>query len=74
MIVKIFKSNDCVDNYLNVFDIFEYEKDKEEYWNNREIASKHLVENNGDEIWGLNTRIKPFKNRRKKFWKKREDE
>ena len=53
--------NDRVDNlkwYLHNLDILEYEEDEEEYWNNPKIDSKHLVENDEDEMWNLNRRIK----------------
>ena len=32
--------------YVNYFNIFEYEENEKEYWNNREMTSKNLVENN----------------------------
>ena len=47
--MKNFKSNVRVDNlkqYLNDLDIFEYEEDEEEYWNNREITSKYFTDEN----------------------------
>ena len=31
--------------HLRDLDILEYEKDEEEYWNNRKIVSKNIVEN-----------------------------
>ena len=56
--------NDHVDHlkwYWNELDILEYEKDKEEYWNNREIALKNLAENDKEEIGDLNRRINCLK-------------
>ena len=54
------KSIDHVDN-LNDLDILEYEGDEEEYWNNHEIISNHLVENDEDEIRDLNRKINHLK-------------
>ena len=69
MIIKIFKSNNRVDylkRYLYNIDTLEYEKNEEEYWNNHEIVSKHVAENDEDEIRDLNRRIL-FENRRKEM-------
>ena len=61
--------NDRVDHlkwYRNDLDIFEYEKDEKEYWNNHEIDSKNLVENDEEEIEDLNRRINHLKIKEKK--------
>ena len=62
--------NDRVDHlkwYSNDLDILEYKDDEEEYWNNREITSKNLDENDEDEIGDLNKRINCLKIERNKF-------
>ena len=43
--------------YLNDLDILKYEKNEEEYWNNREITSNNLAKNDKEEIEDLNKRI-----------------
>ena len=57
--------NNCVDHlkgYLNDFDILEYEEVEEKYWNNSEIASKDLAENDDvDKIRDLNKGVNHLK-------------
>ena len=56
--------NNSVDNlkrYLNDFDILKYKGIEEEYWNNREIASKNIDKNDENEIGDLNKRINRLK-------------
>ena len=57
---------------MNDIDILEYKKGEEQYWNNCEIASKHVAKDDENEIEDLNDWILYSKRRRKKMCRRDE--